>query len=353
MIGGLVPLGIVENNDIKQGLYCSHNATGVGIYQRKSDGSFDGLALFTSSLCTIYAPMWVNGKLSVIGETALGGDLSVGRQVISSLDFKGDNGIAFGGYYALWPKSGALAFGLGGKNVVFYGNNLNPAASGANYIGEKSKSWFTVCASYFDACYNGSRYGSFGGAGNAVYLAYDGAGASDGLKLGKVSGTNYTAYVGISSTECIIPVKLNTNDIDAGTIYTNGVQVQSTEDIKQNIEESGSALNAIRESKIYTYNLIPKQIVPEVTQISVPETENTDENEGVVVAQSEEEVLNGASAPEVSDHVSTGFVIGRETPDAVLSEDGEHIDLYAMAALNWRATRELLERIERLEEAQQ
>ena len=249
--------------------------------------------------------------------------------------------------YALWLKSGALAFGQGGKNVVFYGDNLNPAASGANYIGEKSKSWFTVCASYFDACYNGSRYGSFGGAGNAVYLAYDGAGASDGLKLGKVSGSNYTAYVGISSSECIIPVKLNTNDIDAGTIFTNGVQVQSTEDIKQNIEESGSALDAIRGSKIYTYNLKSNRIVPEVTQINVPAP---DPEEGVVVAQSEEEVLNGASAPEISDHVSTGFVIGRETPDAVLSEDGAHIDLYAMAALNWRATQELLERIEQLEE---
>ena len=81
----------------------------------------------------------------------------------------------------------------------------------------------------------------------------------------------------------------------------------------------------------------------------IPETENTDENEGVVVAQSEEETLNGTSAPEVSEHTSTGFVIGRETPDAVLSEDGEHIDLYAMAALNWRATQELLEKIEQLE----
>ena len=39
----------------------------------------------------------------------------------------------------------------------------------------------------------------------------------------------------------------------------------------------------------------------------------------------------------------------QETPDAVLSEDGAHTDLYAMAALNWRATQELLERIEQLE----
>ena len=141
--------------------------------------------------------------------------------------------------------------------------------------------------------------------------------------------------------------------IDAGTIYSNGVQVKSTEDIKRNIEETGSALDAVRNSKIYTYNLISNPITPEVTQATsgvsntAPET---DEEDGVVVAQSEEETLNGASAPVISDHTSTGFVIGRETPDAVLSEDGEHIDLYAMAALNWRATQELLERIEQLEQ---
>ena len=140
---------------------------------------------------------------------------------------------------------------------------------------------------------------------------------------------------------------------------TGKYQLSETEKVKKifgfsiyaTVEEF-DLLDAFRGSKIYTYNLISNRIVPEVTQISVPGAENTDDTD-VVIAQSEKETLNGASAPEVSDHVSTGFVIGRETPDAVLSEDGAHIDLYAMAALNWRATQELLERIERLEEAQQ
>ena len=132
----------------------------------------------------------------------------------------------------------------------------------------------------------------------------------------------------------------------------NGVQVKSTEDIKRNIAESGSALDAIRNSKIYTYNLISEPVAPvqmHMTQPNGTDSSAPDPEEGVVVAQSEEETLNGASAPEISEHTSTGFVIGRETPDAVLSEDGAHTDLYAMAALNWRATQELLERIEQLE----
>ena len=162
----------------------------------------------------------------------------------------------------------------------------------------------------------------------------------------KASGDSYYGYVSVTDSECTVCVDLN-----AGDIFSNGVQVKSTEDIKRNIAESGSALDAIRNSRIYTYNLIAEPSAPVSVQMvqdvgsSAPEPED----EGVVVAQSEEETLNGAPAPEISDHVSTGFVIGRETPDAVLSEDGEHIDLYAMAALNWRATQELLERIEQLE----
>ena len=108
-------------------------------------------------------------------------------------------------------------------------------------------------------------------------------------------------------------------------------------------------LDAVRNSRIYTYNLISGS--PEALSFTSEETEEIDEEDvGVVIAQAEEETLNSAPSPVISDHTSTGFVIGRETPDAVLSEDGEHIDLYAMAALNWRATQELLERIEQLEE---
>ena len=136
--------------------------------------------------------------------------------------------------------------------------------------------------------------------------------------------------------------------VSNGPMFAPKFEVNSTESMKTNISEAGSVLDAIRSSRIYTYNLISE--TPEPYGFGeVPETDDTDNTDGVVVAQSDEEALNGASAPEISEHTSTGFVIGRETPDAVLSEDGAHIDLYAMAALNWRATQELLERIEQLE----
>ena len=196
---------------------------------------------------------------------------------------------------------------------------------------------------------NACRFSRFAAMrGYIPVTPHDASGASGGVWLGKASGDSYYGYLGVTDSECTVYVDLN-----AGDIFSNGVQVKSTEDIKRNIAESGSALDAIRNSKIYTYNLISEPVAPVQMHMAQPQDADSpapDPEEGIVVAQSEEETLNGASAPEVSDHVSTGFVIGRETPDAVLSEDGAHIDLYAMAALNWRAAQELLERIERLEE---
>ena len=165
-----------------------------------------------------------------------------------------------------------------------------------------------------------------------------GTSLSSGIAIGSVSGSTVTPYLMVEKDRVV----------SNGTMYAPKFQVNSTESLKTNISEADSVLDAFRNSRIYTYNLISE--TPDALSFSSEEPVPEGEDDSVVVAQSEEETLNGASAPVVSEHKSTGFVIGRETPDAVLSEDGEHIDLYAMAALNWRATQELLERIEQLEE---
>jgi hypothetical protein len=46
----------------------------------------------------------------------------------------------------------------------------------------------------------------------------------------------------------------------------------------------------------------------------------------------------------------SGFIIERETPEEIVSEDGDGINLYSMASMNWKATQEILERLEALEE---
>ena len=336
LIGGMVPIGIVENNDVKQGLYCSHTATGVGIYQRKSDGSFDGMALFTKTKAYILTPLQVSGDLvmvgglSMVGDMSLGGKLSIGGNIsfglaaTNNLNFIGDNGIAFGGYAALRVTSGNLALGISGKNTKYYGNDLIP--NDAADLGSSSSPWSTVHAAIH------SVSGGLMTFGDGALLI--GTSLSSGIAIGSVSGTTVTPYLMVEKNRVV----------SNGTMYAPAFQVNSTESVKTNISEAGSALDAVRNSRIYTYNLI--SATPDAISFA---SEEPEEEDGIVVAQSEEETLNGASAPEISDHISTGFVIGRETPDAVLSEDGAHIDLYAMAALNWRATQELLERIEQLE----
>lgn len=93
-------------------------------------------------------------------------------------------------------------------------------------------------------------------------------------------------------------------------------------------------LNLFKQSKIYKY------------RYKTPAELN---NESV----DEKEIMNTGTdtMPTVQDDTANcmGFVIGRETPSQVISSDGEHIDLYTMASVNWKATQEILTRIEALE----
>ena len=100
--------------------------------------------------------------------------------------------------------------------------------------------------------------------------------------------------------------------IDANDVYAN-VHPPSREALKENIKKAEiSALDEVKKSVIYDY------------------TFKTDKK--------------GAKK-------KYGFVIERETPKALISEGGEAINLYSMASMNWKATQELLQRVEALEAA--
>ena len=97
--------------------------------------------------------------------------------------------------------------------------------------------------------------------------------------------------------------------------YLNGNIVQgSLESIKKNIEKyNGSAIDVIRNSDIYTYNLKTEQ--------------DTDKK-----------------------HV--GFVIGKNynTPQEVIANSGEGIDTYTMCSILWKAVQEQQQEIEKLKQ---
>lgn len=102
----------------------------------------------------------------------------------------------------------------------------------------------------------------------------------------------------------------DTGDVFAsGSIYSQGVLVSSTEEVKENINEVADVLGLFKKSKIYNYNY-----------------KKNDSN--------------------IKSH---GFVIERETPEEVVAADGKHVDVYSMSALTWRGVQELLNRIEDLE----
>lgn len=121
----------------------------------------------------------------------------------------------------------------------------------------------------------------------------------------------------------------------AGTIITNHANIPSTEKIKNNITKvpKKQALDLFdsNSSQIYSYNLeLPKK-----------------EFFGCKKDFKDEATTYGLkrNAPKYSSKVSYGFVIGDQyhTPAEVIGEDGESIDLYSMASLNWKATQELYE----------
>lgn len=95
-------------------------------------------------------------------------------------------------------------------------------------------------------------------------------------------------------------------------VEVDGVLVTSRESSKRDISQKNSTLKAFKSSKIYEYKM---------------------------------------KYDDDKTRAKTGFVIERETPDEVLSDDGKHINLYSMASMNWKATQEILERLEAVEKA--
>lgn len=129
----------------------------------------------------------------------------------------------------------------------------------------------------------------------------------------------------------------------ASSVYFNtSLHISSTETIKTNISSTPNVLSLFtpENSSIYNYNL--KSEVEE----SNTNSENTNDNSTEITTNSiETETITEES------NLHYGFVIGEgyNTPSEVLSPDGQHIDLYSMASINWKATQELLAKITELE----
>ena len=147
--------------------------------------------------------------------------------------------------------------------------------------------------------------------------------ASDGAAMICLRGN----YHGQLSNE----LELGKNIWFNGIMYARSFDVYSLEEIKENITPCGSALDVLRSATVYRYNLKPEPTL-------VIGTQSVDGDEVEIPADDSTPVKD-----------SIGFVINEETPEILLSEDGRHISLYTAISLNWKATQEILQRLEALE----
>ena len=306
-LGGLVPLGTSTTKRLA--LYCGSESdmTGVSLsYENSSGTGFTDVAQFDKSTITLWNPTTIYGNLNVY-------------------------------------NNGTVRIA---KNL--YTNDASADLYGSLYHYRTRK---------FDGTNNYTAYSVFG-------LGNPDSRPSIALQLNNYGNTTAIARLDIfqSYGEAMIGIRgysggtwskmleLGASMWWDGNIYSKGVLLTSTENVKENIQESSDVLDLFRNSKIYSYNYIQdEEITAEATSIEMekfysnkPATEETSH-----IPYTGEMLVKSATEPVKE---SLGFVIERETPPQVISADGKHIDMYSMASIAWKGIQELLTKIEALEE---
>ena len=286
-LGGLVPIG--DDSGLYECVYASNlsSSKGVSLAYQNSDGSFTTVGEFGKSAVNINKTAYFLYGIQT--------NTSYGDRFASVTHYRT---AAFDGS-TTYTASCALGCGVANKKP-------SAALEIKNYGSSTVEARLDVYQSHGEAmiCLRGNRWGT----------------VSKELELGQ-----HIWFGG---------------NINAANFY-----VSSTADIKENIREVDSALDAIKAATVYRYNLKPSQ----------PETAENDNETEFIVDSAEDNLVMLAdnSITEVSSEIepkeNIGFVIGKDTPDILLSEDKKHIDLYTAIALNWKATQEILERLEELE----
>lgn len=102
-------------------------------------------------------------------------------------------------------------------------------------------------------------------------------------------------------------VDTNYNNLNMyGTVQSWGVNLTSKEEIKEDISDAPAVLDIINDAELFTYNLK-----------SEDGREQRKRHYGFVIGK------------------------GRKTPEAVIADTGEHVDLYSMSSILWKALQEL------------
>lgn len=298
LVGGLVPIG--NSSAIYQGVYCGNTSDGIGFYKKVVNTN--GVATFTE--LAEFLSKNNNAKFRGYIETCSydGLDQYSGLRHRRRRKFDGKTENTF-----------TALFGVGANSS----HSVGASASMQIMNNDATK------------CY--ARFDVFDSDGDAVVLlrGYNSdKGWSGTLEL----GTDKLWWSGEGSF--------------SGTVYSKGSAISSTEDIKEDIRDTDDVLSLFETSKIYTYKYIQEDtstdnVYEEITDVEISNNGSSESGSDGSSAET------GNIAVEVKD--SIGFVIGKETPDAVITADGKHIDLYSMASICWKGIQELYNKITSLE----
>lgn len=133
-------------------------------------------------------------------------------------------------------------------------------------------------------------------------------------------GTSANGDIGCSTAHNFGFYTSDSHDTYAN-IYAANINSGSSEDFKTNIASANiDALSLVRDSKIYSFDYKESNDKQEITTQSIDDAPKT-----------------------------YGFIVERETPLEVVSDDGKAVNLYSALSLNWIATQQLLDRIEKIE----
>lgn len=324
-IGGMVPLGNSSGTSYSYGIYCHNQSSvkAVTIAQRTSSGTFDSIAEFGKSAISLYNNTTIYGTLYSSGSFVSEGTGTFASRIYTNDD--ATNTYAGVTHYRTTTFGGSGSVSYTSSATFGVGNpNKRPSASMElrNYGASDYQARLDVMQSY------GEAY--------IILQGFSAGSASKYLELGE------QLWWG-------------------GVMNATKYQISSTEDIKDDIKEQGGVLDLIKASKIYNYKLLdiqPDDGDGEITIGSSSESSSLipsdkldkyKEAAQAIKDKIKEALANSESFSKLEKKTSVGFVIGRETPDEVISEDGKHVDLYSMCSITWKAVQELLSKIENIE----
>ena len=294
-VGGIVPVGV--SSTYYPGIYASKasNVGGVSILTENADGSFSSIAEFKKNKDTLFYGRLYSNEAAT--------NLYAGLTHYRTVAFGGANTDAY---------TAQVAFGCGNLNT-----RPTVAMEVRNYASSSTLARLDVMQSWGEA-----------------YVILRGS-----------SGSSYSKFL-----------ELGDQLWWGGKMNATAYQISSTEDIKEDIVEQSNVLSLFRNSKIYNYKLVDLVQDDDISErLSSQESSLGDklsqfkEATQPIKDKIKDAIAKSEAFEQLAKKPKVGFVIGRETPDEVISEDGKHVDLYSMCSITWKAVQELLSKIENIE----